>query len=924
MASLKARTSQAAALHRRVVATVTAASTVLDATRPAPADQRAQHSLAERLRAAAEELVPGWLGAPLDAQSEDAPLGGPHLPGYVRIGIAQPLDDARFPAVVPLLGTGHLTVDADARDPRVAGLLRSLLLRLLAAAPPGALLVRGVDAAAPGEVFAPFAPLADAGLMPPPATDRTGLRAVLAEAEQWIRPARPTTARHYRRDRTLLLVIASLPELTEAVDLTRIGALAEHGPEAGLHLVVAGWPPPPLTAETTQPPLPRTTMIALRNPYALVGDPPGTSFATPVPHLPGTGLNSPVFLDEDPPARLVERVCQKLAARFDAGSCLGLGDLLPDETEQLWSEESTAGLRTTVGSDGGRVVSLGFDDLTPHWIVRGRPGSGRSSFLVNVLYGLCGRYSPEELALYLVDFSPGATYAEFVPTGRDPSWLPHVRAAGMEADPEYGLAVLRELTAEVERRARDCAEAGVTRFSELPAGRRPPRVVCLLDEFPLLLAGDAPAADEGLALLESLARTGRSYGVHLILATRTAPGLQARAGGVDGILGQFPVRVALPGGSDALEPSNDAAAGLPLGTAVVNTAGGLGGPRGATRGHERTVRFPAPQHEPAVLAALRQRLWERRAPDAVPPPVFAGYARPRLDDDPAYRAALAATEPPPAPAPAPRGGARADRGTASTSSGAAETPRALLGRAVDVPGATVGVSFDPAPEHQLAVVGPDPAGADLLGSAARSLAAGHPPGSARFVLASLAPDPDRTVPRLAAELAERHPVETVDAAGLARALDPGAAGDPDQPGYLVVFGLDGLDPETVPADRLRTLLTEGPGRGAHLLSWWRRPDRFARALGGATADRGTQGAAHTQDAGHARDGSASPGSAGGYGGSLVLLDRPDPGVVALLGHPVEWRPRPHRALLYDGATGRTTLFIPFVRPGDPPEALEAP
>ena len=28
--------------------------------------------------------------------------------------------------------------------------------------------------------------------------------------------------------------------------------------------------------------------------------------------------------------------------------------------------------------------------------------------------------------------------------------------------------------------------------------------------------------------------------------------------------------------------------------AVVNTAGGLGGPRGATRGHERTVRFPDP------------------------------------------------------------------------------------------------------------------------------------------------------------------------------------------------------------------------------------------------------------------------------------------------------------------------------------------
>ena len=91
------------------------------------------------------ELAPGWLGAPLDAQSATTPLGGAYPPQFVRLGIAQPLDDARFPAIVPLLGTGHLTVDADARDPRVAGLLRCLLLRLLAAAPAGSLLVRAVD-----------------------------------------------------------------------------------------------------------------------------------------------------------------------------------------------------------------------------------------------------------------------------------------------------------------------------------------------------------------------------------------------------------------------------------------------------------------------------------------------------------------------------------------------------------------------------------------------------------------------------------------------------------------------------------------------------------------------------------------------------------------------------------------------------------
>jgi S-DNA-T family DNA segregation ATPase FtsK/SpoIIIE len=644
---LKTRTSQAAALHRQAAATAVAAASTLDATQPAPADQREQHELAERLRAAAAALVPGWLGAPLAAQAADTPLGGPRLPGFVRIGTAQPLDDARFPAVVPLLGTGHLTIDADTRDPRVAGLVRAVLLRLLAAAPAGSLLVRGVDAATAGQVFAPFAPLADAGLMPPPATDRTGLRAILAEAEQWVRPARPTTARHHRHDRTLLLVIASLPELTEAADLVRIGALAQHGPGAGLHLLIAGWPPPPLTAETTQPPLPDSTMIALRNPYALVGDPPAASFGNPGPHLPSTGLNSPVFLDEDPPAQLFRRVCQELTAQVNANSRPRLAELLPDEADGLWDADPTEGLVTTVGRDGEIPVTLRFNELTPHWLISGRAGAGKSAFLVNVLFGLCTRYAPDDLALYLLDFADGSSFEEVVPAEQDPSWLPHARVVAMEADREYGLAVLRELDAEVTRRAALAEAAGVTRFAELRTRHPLPRILCVLDSFRLLLdtdtdtdhgdstggSGDTdPLAAEARSRLESLARRSRAYGVHLVLVNRAVsdPGYGQR----DSVYGQFPVRVALPGGGEVLEPTNDAAAGLPLGSAVVNTAGGLGGPRGATRGHERVVQFPDPQADPGALGTLRHRLWQARAAHAVPPTVFAGYAEQHPDDDP--------------------------------------------------------------------------------------------------------------------------------------------------------------------------------------------------------------------------------------------------------------------------------------------------
>ncbi len=245
---------------------------------------------------------------PSTRSAPTTPLGGPLPPTFVRVGQAQPLDDARFPVVVPLLRAGHIAIDADARDNRVAGLLRSLVLRLLAASPPGSIRIRTIDAADIG-VFRGFTGVDS--IMPPAVTDAEGLRAVLDEGERWI--GARTDDRH---GPTLLIVIASLPELTEGRDLTRIAALAHAGPAGRLHLIAAGWPPPPLTLETTQAPLPHATQLALRNPHSWVGDPPGATFSA---NGVGPGrLSAPVYLDPDPPADLIRAVCAQLAGPWTA------------------------------------------------------------------------------------------------------------------------------------------------------------------------------------------------------------------------------------------------------------------------------------------------------------------------------------------------------------------------------------------------------------------------------------------------------------------------------------------------------------------------------------------------------------------------------------------------------------------------------
>ncbi|WP_285473561.1 FtsK/SpoIIIE domain-containing protein [Actinoplanes sp. NBRC 101535] len=852
------RVRQAAALHRQAVATADAASVALEAFAPTVADPRGQHRLAERLRVAAAQLAPGWLGAPLEALSPATPLNNMTMPGFVRLGVAQPLDDVRFPAIVPLLGTGHLTIDATATDPRVFGLLRALLLRLFAAAPAGSLLMRTVDGIGGGAVFAPFEELSDAGLMSPPAVDRQGLRDVLSEAEKWLRPVRAgTPARRAQRDRTMLVVIASLPELTEGEELRRIAALAQQGPDSGLHLIVAGWPPPPLTAETTQAPLPRTTSVSVRNPYAIVGDPPGGTFGS---EPAATWLNAPVFLDDEPPPHLIAAVCQELAADSAEASRVTFTDLLPDAAEELWSGDAAAGVETVVGHHGDVPLVLRFNDLTPHWMVGGRSGAGKTAFLINVLYGLGARYGPDQLALYLLDFKEGVSFAEFVPTQRDRTWLPHARAVGVESDREYGLAVLRELDAEMGRRSMAYKRAGVSRFADLRAvaaeegrGGPLPRILCVIDEFQVLLAGNDPMAAEAVALLESLARKGRSYGIHLVLASQTVLGVEALYAKRDSIFGQFPVRIALPGGGDVLEPTNDSAAGLPMGSAVVNTAGGLGGPRGATRGHERVVRFPDPHADQRLLSDLRHRLWGARQPEAQPPRIFAGYAHQHLADDPTFRAALA---------------------------GRSSRPTALVGRVIDVGLSTASFPLDSSPGRHLAVLGSQRAGADVLDAAARSVAACHAPRSTRFVIASLVAESDALAEALAAEIRHRQEVVVVDAAGLAAELDP------ERPGYRVVFGMDAAPAGSLTG--LRQLLREGPARGSHLLSWWRGVRRFGEETGGSMGREDVAG--------------------------LLFLNVPQSDVTLMLGRPVDWHPRENRALLHDRHADRTVTVVPFVQP----------
>ncbi|MGC4895965.1 FtsK/SpoIIIE domain-containing protein [Micromonospora sp. DT31] len=847
MGRLAAAYQQAVDRHRRATRHWEAARRLLGAAGPAPVGSPELVARLARLGGELAAAVPGT------ARVATHPVP-------VRLGAATTVDGA-FPVLVPVGAGAHLAIDSDARDPRVGELLRAVVVRLLTAAPAGAVRVAGIDQAAFGAAFLPLRPLYDAGVLAATATSEAETAALLEAAERHAR----TAQRAAPEDRELLVVVAaSAPPPRE---LARLAALTHAGPDAAVCVLLAGHPP---AGPTAAPPLGATTQLRVTERYTLVGDPPGRPFSTD-----GSGLAAPVVLDGDPSHVTVTALAHRFAEAADQDR-LTFTDVLP---AQRWTESAGAGLRTVLGravrrlqleatpgsGAAGRMLTVGFDDATPHWLVGGRTGAGKTVLLLDVLYGLAARYSPAELRLMLLDFKEGVSFTEFVPTDRDPSWLPHARAVGIESDREYGVAVLRELRAELGRRADLLKRQGVSRLVDVPPNARPPRIVTVIDEFHVLFAGNDALARQAVDLIEELARKGRSYGLHLVLASQSITGIEALYGRAEAIFGQFPLRIALPGGDGVLDPRNEAARGLTVGSAVVNTAAGA-------PGADVEVRFPDAHAAAAQVAALRHELHAARPDGSGPPAVFRGHETPRLVDDPAWAALAPGADP----------------------------PHALVGRVVDVAGSPAGFALDTSPGRHLAVVGTDALGAQVLRSATLALARQHTPGSARFLFAPLAPGTSATADDLAMTLAAAgHPVRRLDADTLrAQLADTDGAGP--QRTYLVVFGMDAAastlavaDPTTFRSgyDDLRAVLRHGPTRGVHVLGWWRGLRRLADDLGGS---------------GHRDDVTG-----------LVALNVPAADLGLHLGvHDLAYTPRAGRALLVDRHEHRTALIVPFVAGGD--------
>jgi|GEM_PF-2492282 len=241
-------------------------------------------------------------------------------------------------------------------------------------------------------------------------------------------------------------------------------------------------------------------------------------------------------------------------------------------------------LSVIIGHQGATPVHfrLGPRSGCYHALIGGGTGSGKSSFLKNLILSACESASPDALRLVLVDM--GGTEFDLFST------LPHVELCHCGPDTPRPAHIFRAILDDMERRvllfsqcrkAHACEVASIHDYRRV-SGQPMPALVTIADEFHKLksptLFPDRDERSQHCHFLAEIAKEGRKFGVHLILSTQTYQDVPIESGDRDN---NYALRLAmrLNNTSDCrylMGNDNDDAMSIPLGSfqAILNEGGG--------------------------------------------------------------------------------------------------------------------------------------------------------------------------------------------------------------------------------------------------------------------------------------------------------------------------------------------------------------
>ncbi|GAA7440853.1 FtsK/SpoIIIE domain-containing protein [Helicobacter pylori] len=244
-----------------------------------------------------------------------------------------------------------------------------------------------------------------------------------------------------------------------------------------------------------------------------------------------------------------------------------LKDLQRDK--EFWTKSSQHEVVVPVGWDINHVeVCFEIGKEQNHTLICDRSGSGKSNFLHVLIQNLAFYYAPNEVQLFLLDYKEGVEFNAYT----NPSPLEHARLVSVASSISYGITFLKWLCDEMTKRSELFKQFKVKDLSDYRKHDEMPRLIVVIDEFQVLFNSSSKETAPVNRYLNTLLKKGRSYGVHLILATQTM-----RDGEIDSsIKAQIANRIALP--MDAEDSTkildNDAACEIQKPEGIFNNNGG--------------------------------------------------------------------------------------------------------------------------------------------------------------------------------------------------------------------------------------------------------------------------------------------------------------------------------------------------------------
>lgn len=244
----------------------------------------------------------------------------------------------------------------------------------------------------------------------------------------------------------------------------------------------------------------------------------------------------------------VARIISNIPIEFEDGTN-GIPDSLSflemekiGKVEQLnimnrWdTNDSTQSLKAEVGVDEeGNLMYLDLHEKYhgPHGLIAGMTGSGKSEFIITYILSMAINYSPDDVAFILIDYKGGGLAFAFENKALGIA-LPHLAGTITNLDKAEMDRTLVSIDSEIKRRqqifnnARDTlGESTIDiykyqRYYKEGKLEEPiPHLFIICDEFAELKSQQPEFMDN----LISVARIGRSLGVHLILATQKPSGV---------------------------------------------------------------------------------------------------------------------------------------------------------------------------------------------------------------------------------------------------------------------------------------------------------------------------------------------------------------------------------------------------------------